>query len=307
MADDTTGEMRRASMKIYGITRKGKTFIAAASLAIAGIAFALPSPEPVAAAPNHARLAAVYSIHFAGIKLGKFEIWSNVSADSYSLRGKGRLKFITGMLFEIKGGTTSAGAVTANGPKPASFAFNFKTKKREGELAMMFENGAVSYVKARPPFSDSSKMIPVTAAHVKGVLDPLSALFFTAKTKKLNEDGSVCPGRIPVFDGKQRFDLLLSHKKTVTVKKKRRKSGYNGTAVVCQIKYVPIAGYKPDNSGIQFMSATNDIEVWLIQVPKNGMYVPYHVTIPTPYGTASATSTAFQIEIPGQEKIAFIR
>ena len=40
------------------------------------------------------------------------------------------------------------------------------------------------------------------------------------------------------------------------------------------------------------MSASNDIEVWLIKVPQNGMYVPYHVTIPTPYGTATATSTA---------------
>jgi hypothetical protein len=37
------------------------------------------------------------------------------------------------------------------------------------------------------------------------------------------------------------------------------------------------------------------------------MYVPYHVTIPTPYGKATATSTAFHVEIPGQKKISVIR
>jgi len=293
-------------MKIFDTKRRCKTFITSGLLVLAGVAFVSAAPEP-APDPNHSRLSAVYSIRFAGIKLGEFEVWSNINNESYSLRGKGKLKFITGRLFEIKGGTTSAGAVTENGPKPASFAFNFKTKKRRGELAMMFENDSVAYVMAKPPFSNSSKIIPVTEAHVKGVLDPLSAIFFTAKTSNRNEDGSVCPGRIPVFDGKQRFDLVLTHKKTIQVKKKRRKKGYKGPAVVCRIKYVPIAGYKPDNSGVQFMATTEDIEVWLIEVPKSGMFVPYHVTVPTPYGTASATSTAFQVEIPGHEKFAVVR
>lgn len=283
-----------------------KTLITWGLFALVVVALVAAAPEP-AAAPSHARLAAVYAIKFAGIKLGEFEVWSNVNEESYSLRGKGQLKFITGRLFEIEGGTTSAGAVTKNGPKPAKFAFNFKTKKRRGELAMMFENNAVSYVMAKPPFSKSSKVVPVTEEHVKGVLDPLSAIFFTAKTSNRNEDGSVCPGRIPVFDGKQRFDLLLSHKKTIQVKKKRRKKGYGGPAVVCKIKYVPIAGYKPDNSGIQFMATTDDIEVWLIEVPQNGMFIPYHVTVPTPFGTASATSTAFDVEIPGYEKFSVVR
>ncbi|MEM8743269.1 MAG: DUF3108 domain-containing protein [Pseudomonadota bacterium] len=279
----------------------------AGTIALAGITFAPPSPGPAAAALKHSRLAAVYDIRFSGVKLGEFEVWSNVNDESYSLRGKGELKFLSRWVFEIKGGTTTAGAVTKNGPKPSSFAFDFKTKKRRGSLAMMFENDSVSYVKAKPPFSKSKKTIPVTDAHVKGVLDPLSAIFFTAKSTVRGEDGSVCPGRIPVFDGKQRFDLVLTHKKTIHVKKKRRKKGYKGTAVVCRIKYEPIAGYKPDNSGVKFMSATDDIEVWLIEVPKNGMYVPYHVTIPTPYGTATATSTAFHVEIPGFEKFAVVR
>lgn len=261
----------------------------------------------VSGAAEHSRLSASYEIRFAGIKLGTFDVWSNVGETSYSLRGKGQLKFITGLIFEISGGTTSQGAVTQNGPKPVSFAFDFDTGKHKGELAMAFEGNAVSHVVARPPFVDSPKDIPVTKEHVKGVLDPMSAMFFTAKAGQLNSDGSICPKRIPVFDGKQRFDLVLSHKKTVKVKKRKKRSGYGGMAVVCRIKYIPIAGYKPDNDGVRFMAETDDIEVWLIRVPRKGMYVPYHVVMPTPFGKASATSTAFQVEIPGLDKITVIQ
>lgn len=298
-------------MQFPVVTKKVKAAAVAAPVMFAGIMFAgltvpLPATGPASAASPHARIAAVYTIRFAGIKLGKFKIWSNLNSESYSMRGKGTLKFITGLLFEIEGGTTTTGAVTKTGPQPSSFTFNFKTKKSRGNLAMMFEGNAVSHVMAKPPFSDSPKIIPLTAAHVKGVLDPLSALFFTARTTSGAADESVCPGLIPVFDGRQRFDLRLSHKKTVKVKK-RGKGGYRGVAVVCQIKYIPIAGYKPDNSGIKFMAARDDIEVWLIKVPRKDMYVPYHVTIPTPYGTASATTTAFNVEFPGENKIAVIR
>lgn len=293
-------------MRVPAVFRRAKYFAVAAPVLIAGFAASLPAPQPVNAATPHSRLAAVYTIRFAGIKLGKFEVWSNLNEESYSLRGKGKLKFITGLLFEIKGGTTSAGAVTKNGPKPTSFTFDFKTKKHHGKLAMIFKGDAVSQVTAQPPFVENPKDIPVTAAHVKGVLDPMSAMFFTATATKRNADGSICPGRIPIFDGKQRFDLHLSYIKTVQVKK-RGKRGYRGPAVVCRIKYVPIAGYKPGNSGIKFMMDTDKIEVWLIRVPKNGMYVPYYISIPTPYGTASATSIGLQIEIPGQEIIAVIR
>ncbi len=297
--------MRNHTMPPSASIKFVKSVAVAAPVLIASFTAALPAPEKASPAVSHSRLAAVYAIRFAGIKLGKFEIWSNLNDKSYSMRGKGNLKFITGLIFEIKGGTTSTGAMTKNGPRPASFTFDFKTKKNAGKLAMMFNGNAVTHVTAQPPFIENPKDIPVTNAHVKDVLDPMSALFFTAKAAKLNADGSICPKRIPVFDGKQRFDLELSHKKTVQVKK-RGKGGYRGPAVVCRIKYIPIAGYRPNNKGIKFMMDSDDIEVWLIRVPKKEMYVPYHITIPTPIGTASITSIGLQVEIPGEEKIAVI-
>ena len=51
---------------------------------------------------------------------------------------------------------------------------------------------------------------------------------------------------------------------------------------------------------------TRDIEVWFVPVPGTKFYVPYHVTMPTPYGQASATSTVFDVETNGRKKIAVV-
>ena len=50
-----------------------------------------------------------------------------------------------------------------------------------------------------------------------------------------------------------------------------------GPAVICAVKFIPIAGYQPDNPGIRLMSQTNEIEVWLIPVRNTKMYVPYRI------------------------------
>jgi hypothetical protein len=70
--------------------------------------------------------------------------------------------------------------------------------------------------------------------------------------------------------------------------------------VICQVKFIPIAGYQPDNPGIRLMSQTNEIEVWLIPVRGTFMYVPYRIVLPTPvgYGTALVTS----IEVAGARR-----
>lgn len=269
-------------------------------------AAALPLSGSSRAGSGLSKLSGVYTIHFSGLRLGTFKVWSNVEGGGYSMRGQGELKFLTSLLFELKGGTTSTGAVTENGPRPASFAFDFRTRKKRGRLAMQFKGGKVKEVTSKPPLKESDKDVPLTNKHVNGVLDPLSAMFFTARTDGAGLDESVCDRKLPIFDGKQRFDLRLSHKRTVNVRAKG-KSGYEGPAIVCKVKYVPIAGYNPGHSAIEFLSDTDEIAVWLIPVPGNGMYVPYHITIPTPYGTATATATSFNLELAGQKRIALVR
>jgi len=254
------------------------------------------------------KLSAIYKIRFAGLNLGDFKVWSNVAGGKYSIQGQGKIKFLTGMIFEIKGGSSSSGRVSGKNsrPIPDAFSFTFTTKKKQGYLRMKFTNGAVAQVASQPPLRTHPDAIQVTAKHVNGVLDPLTALFFAVRATRPGDHGSVCDRNVAVYDGKYRFDLQLSHKKTVRVLKKG-KTGYSGPAAICQVKFVPIAGHRHHESNMTFMSNTNDIEVWMIPLPQSNMYAPYHISVPTPYGTAQATARSFHVETANHQKTALVQ
>jgi hypothetical protein len=122
----------------------------------------------------------------------------------------------------------------------------------------------------------------------------MTGAFLATQSANPNGDLKVCDQTIPVFDGEQRFNLILTPKHTVRVEK-NASTGHSGFAAVCRVKFVPISGYRPDNPGIKLMSQTNDIEVWLVSLPGTPIYVPYRILLPTMIGQGSATSTSFQV------------
>ena len=277
-------------------------------LALFSALIAAIASSPAQARPGVSKLYAVYKVKFAGMKLGKFRAWAEFSGNDYSIRSKTNLELgfiIKGLFFKLDGGAQSKGSVYPKSVRPEAYSLYFKTKKNRGHMAMKFDGNTVSQVKYNPPVYDNPQSIPVTKRHVTGVLDPLSAVFIPAAAKNGGIDKSICQQKAAIFDGRHRYNLTLTYKRIVQVKGNRAK-GYNGPALICRVTYTPIAGHRPDNEGLRFMEKTRDIEAWFVPVPGTNFYVPYHVSMPTPYGQASATSTVFDVETTGQKKIAVI-
>ena len=65
--------------------------------------------------------------------------------------------------------------------------------------------------------------------------------------------------------------------------------------MICRVKFIPIAGYHPDNPGIRLMSQTNEIEAGSSRCRGTNMYVPYRIVLPTPVGYGSAVVTSIQV------------
>jgi len=128
-----------------------------------------------------------------------------------------------------------------------------------------------------------------------GVLDPIAAAFFHARSDDPNGDLKICDQTVPVFDGVWRFDLVLSPKRKIAVRK-GISTAYSSVAVVCRVKFKPISGYAPDDPNIKLMSHTDAIEVWLVSLRGTDMYVPYHFLLPTDAGLLSATSISLRSE-----------
>src|SRR5262249_17410232 len=103
-----------------------------------------------------------------------------------------------------------------------------------------------------------------------------------------------CQRRISVFDGRMRYDLQLSFRRLDQV---RTEKGYQGTVIVCGLRFLPIAGYIPDRAPIRLMVELRDIELWAAPIAGTRVLVPYRVSVPTPIGTGVMQATQF-ITVP---------
>jgi uncharacterized protein DUF3108 len=241
------------------------------------------------------RIVAIYRVDLAGFNLGDFRLTTVFRGDDYEMRGEGRFSILEGLIYRWNGTTASTGRVTSAGPEPAMYALSYSDGgKKTEQLRMTFDSRAVTQVSIFPNSRPSPRTIPVTKEQLEGVLDPMSGAFLSAHSENPNGDLKVCNQTLPVFDGKQRFDLVLRPKRAVSVQT-ATPTGYSGPAVICGVKFIPIAGYQPDNPGIRLMSQTDEIEVWLVPVRGTYMYVPYRIVLPTPVGYGSAVVTSIQV------------
>jgi hypothetical protein len=241
------------------------------------------------------KIVAVYRVDLGSFNLGNFKLTTTFRGEDYQMRGEGRFTVLQGLIYEWRGVTASSGRVTSMGPEPAMYAFNYADSAKMGErLRMRFDGRAVTDVSIIPRNRPLPHTIPVTKEQLEGVLDPMSGVFLTAKSENSNGDLSVCNKTLPVFDGRQRYDLVVTPKRVVSVKRTTR-AGYGGPAVICGVKFIPIAGHQPDNPAIRLMQQSNEIEVWLVPVRGTFMYVPYRIVLPTPVGYGTAVVTSIQV------------
>jgi Protein of unknown function (DUF3108) len=241
------------------------------------------------------RITAIYRVDLGNFNLGEYKLTTTFRGEEYQMRGEGRFTILQGLLYEWRGVAASTGRVTSDGPAPAMYALNYSDGgKKTAQLRMTFDDRGVTGVSMFPGKRSNPRTIPVTQDQLEGVLDPMSGAFLSAHSENPNGDLNVCNQTLPVFDGLQRFDLVITPKRAVNVQR-ATPGGYAGPAVICAVKFIPISGYQPDNPGIKLMSQTNEIEVWLIPVRNTKMYVPYRIVLPTPLGYGSALVTSIQV------------
>jgi uncharacterized protein DUF3108 len=247
-----------------------------------------------------ATVRAVYEVNFNGFTVGTFEFVSQAEEQSYTLTGNAQLTLLLGA-FTWVGETRSFGLIANETPRPAAFSFDFRTNNnKSGSTKIDFANGGVFDVRNSPPATLKADTVPLREQHLRGVLDPLSAILVVARYT--NPDP--CDHRLPIFDGKERFDLVLSYKGQVKVSE-QQPSGQPAIAHVCRVRYRPIAGHKIDAES-SYLATSDAIEVSLRPIPSANVLVPYQITIPTLIGYATIVSKRVEIESPGLPQIALL-
>lgn len=265
---------------------------------VAGLALLGAFLPMAAAADTPSKIKASYNIEFAGIEIGKFRFQSTIDSASYSSSGSAKLSALLGA-FKWRGSTSSTGVWGRGEPQPSRYAFKYKSNSKSGSVDMSFRKGSVADRTLEPPSKPSKRSVPLSEGHLKGVLDPMSAVM-ALTTGQIDKP---CDRKVAVFDGKHRFDLELSYRRKERIKE-ARPSGEPDIAIVCGVRYIPIAGHK-DNKSTRYMAAAKGIEVALRPIPSANILVPYEIRIPTFAGSAVLRSQRVEITT-GMKQIALV-
>ncbi|WP_295557834.1 DUF3108 domain-containing protein [uncultured Hyphomicrobium sp.] len=265
------------------------------ALALAAISLAplraTAAPSPTGIVP--VRVDASYKISLNGFNLGSFHFKSDVGRTHYKLVTDVQISALLGV-FKWKGVTQTSGSLEAKTLKPADFRFDYESSIRNGSVAMGFHDDRIDRVSVVPVTLETADTVPLTQEHLKGVFDPLSAILAITHSDATNP----CGRKFAIFDGKQRFDLALRYARKEPV------TGIpNETAVVCRVKYTPIAGYRP-TSETQDLANSNDIEIAFRMVPAAKLMLPQSVAVPTAAGNARIDLERVNIELPERGQVA---
>jgi hypothetical protein len=145
-------------------------------------------------------------------------------------------------------------------------------------------------VVAEPPLIPSPDRVPVTDAHRKGIIDPMSAAIMPVAGNGEVLTPDACKRKLAIFDGRQRADIDLVYKRMDRVKADK---GYQGPVVVCTVLYTPIAGHRPERPAIKYLISTREMEMWLAPIAGTRVLVPFRFSVPTPFGLGVLQATYF--------------
>jgi hypothetical protein len=250
----------------------------------------------LAAGPaSAASLSAQYAISLAGLPIGTADLSASLD-ENYKMDIQARLTGLVGAVTGGSGGATAGGLLTGNRPVPTSYAVTSRSSSDQRTVRVGMARGNVVAVHIAPPIEEKEDRVPVKEVHKRSVLDPVSALVMPSFGRGGPLDPSVCNRTLPVFDGAARFDVVLSYAETRQVEK----AGYAGPVVVCNARYVPVAGHRPGRPGTKFMEDNRDISVWLAPVEGTRILMPLRISVRTMMGTSVIEATRWTADGGGK-------
>lgn len=245
---------------------------------------------PGSGAHAQGRLDAHYVVTLAGLPIGRGNWVIDINNDQYTAAASGKTTGLLRMFANGEGTSASRGAVSHGNLLPASYASSITTDKQTEELRITLAGGNVKDYAIEPPSPPQPDRVPVTEAHRRGVVDPMSGALNRVVGAGELLGPAACNHKASIFDGRMRYDLKLAYKRMETVKAEK---GYQGPAVVCALYFVPIAGYVPQRKAIKYLVAERDMEAWLVPIAGTRVMVPFRVTVPTPLGMGVLEATDF--------------
>ena len=259
---------------------------------VIGSAFALLTAALGNRAHAEGKLDASYTISFARIRVGDISATGVFGESEYVISARGRAGGIMKVLVDGEASFSTRGTIKDGYPVPTTFTSKIVSDAETSDVTMVLDEGSVKELAAAAP--TKSDRVPVTQANRQGIVDPLTAMLFSAAAAGEGLHRDVCRHTLPIFDGQQRYDLKLAFKR---MDKVTAEKGYAGPVVVCSVSYEPIAGHRAYPL-VKYLSEGREMEMALAPVAGTRLLAPFRMLVVS--ALANLVIEANQFEVTAQ-------
>lgn len=240
------------------------------------------------------KLEARYAISMTGIRVGESAWTVRIEADRYSASATGGSVDLMNVLVHGEGAARVSGSIKDGTLIPAEFSSQLVEDGEKSNLKMTFEEGVLTAVKtdAPPPGPDR---VPLTQSHVTAVTDPLTALLISEQS-----DGGTTPHKescnrtLAIFDGRRRYDLVLSFKRVEPKVEPKQEKQLAGPVLVCNVILHPIAGHRASSMIMKYVTGRRDMEIAFAPIAGTNVLAPFRLMVPTLLGTMAVQAVSFE-------------
>lgn len=198
-----------------------------------------------AAALEPGRVALTYEVYSGGFHLLTVDLDLAMVGERYGVTTRLQTAGFLSWFLTWSQVSASEGTILNDTMAPVRHRSEGQVRGRKRSVEIDYDKGQVSAVRVDPPPVDDEDRDEVPLAMQREGVDPMSAIL--GAVQRLSA-GRGCDGRLPVFDGRRRYDLILTDRGRRDMPETRY-SMFAGEAVQCDFTYEPIAGHirrRPD-------------------------------------------------------------
>lgn len=191
------------------------------------------------AAASSDRMNLVYEVYSGGFHVLNFELDLALAPERYDVTARINSAGFIGWFMPWRQISESRGALGPElvSPELHRSQADFRGRKRSVEID--YDAGKVGEVRVDPPAREDEGRDEVPVERRREAMDPISSIL--SAIRRISA-GQGCGGRLPVFDGRRRYDLVLTDHSNRGPGQPQL-AGAPSEKVQCDFVYEPIAGH----------------------------------------------------------------
>jgi hypothetical protein len=208
----------------------------AVAVGLATLVLAAPS-RPAMASTDRMNL--FYEVYSGGFHVLNFELDLALAPERYDVTARIRSAGVVGWFMSWQQVAVSQGQLGPESLVPTHHHSEGEFRGRRRSVEIDYDAGQVSTVRIQPPANEDEGRDEVSIERRREAMDPISSILNAIRRISA---GQSCGGRLPVFDGRRRYDLVLTDRSN-RAPGLPQLAGAPAGQVQCDFVYERIAGH----------------------------------------------------------------